>query len=125
VQPVPADLLGVCRSLRGKAVTLVAGVPPQFHMPHERVLPRCGVVMLALPEPSRVSQRPFGEVRLTMAARKRPAAAAIVINFRGTNIRFAPSRLPPARTEGNNRKQAAAGRASAATRAGPAGGRHG
>jgi hypothetical protein len=48
VQQVPADLLGVCRSLRGKAIALVVGVPTQLHVPHERVLPRCGVVMLVL-----------------------------------------------------------------------------
>ena len=48
VQPVPADHLGVCRSLWCQAVTLVVGVPAQFHVPHERVLPRRGAVMLVI-----------------------------------------------------------------------------
>jgi hypothetical protein len=34
VQPAPADRLGVCRSLRGEAITVIVGVPAQFHVPH-------------------------------------------------------------------------------------------
>jgi len=48
VQPAPADHLGVRRSLRGQAVTLVISVPAQFHVPHEQVLPRRGAVMLVI-----------------------------------------------------------------------------
>jgi hypothetical protein len=48
VQPVPADHLGVCHSLWCQAVTLVIGMPAQFHVPHERVLPRRGAVMLVI-----------------------------------------------------------------------------
>jgi hypothetical protein len=48
VQPVPADHLGVCRSLWCQAVTLVIGVPAQFHVPHDRVLPRRGAVTLVI-----------------------------------------------------------------------------
>jgi len=47
MQPVPADHLGVCHSLRGQAITLIVGVPAQLHIPHERVLPHRGVLMLA------------------------------------------------------------------------------
>jgi hypothetical protein len=48
VPPAPAARLGVCRSLRGQAVTLVTGVPAQLHVPHERVVPRRGAVMPVL-----------------------------------------------------------------------------
>ncbi len=41
-------LLGVCRSLRGQAITPVISVPAQFHVPHERALPRRGAVVLVI-----------------------------------------------------------------------------
>jgi len=34
VQRAPADRLGVCRSLRGEAITIVVGMPAQLHVPH-------------------------------------------------------------------------------------------
>jgi len=48
VQPVPADHLGLCGSLRGQAITLIVGVPAQLHVPHERVLSCWEIVMLIL-----------------------------------------------------------------------------
>ena len=87
VQPVPADHLGVCRSLWYHTVTLVIGVPAQFHVPHERVLPRRGAVMLVIAaitpgaltagqvrRPRGVMSRPDRE--RPQAAGDHPAAAA-------------------------------------------------
>jgi hypothetical protein len=48
VQAAPADHLGVCRSLWCQAVTLVISVPAQFRVPHERVMPGRGAVMLVI-----------------------------------------------------------------------------
>ena len=57
----PADHLGVCRSLWCQAVTLVIGVPAQFHVPHERVLPRRGAVMRRCRDHARRPNRRAGE----------------------------------------------------------------
>jgi len=45
VQPVPADQLGVCHSLRCQAIPVVVSMPAQLNIPHERVLPRYRVAM--------------------------------------------------------------------------------
>ena len=79
VQPVPADHLGVCRSLWCQAVTLVTGVPAQFHVPRERVLPRRGAVTLVIAAitPGALTagqaRRPRGVV--SRPGRERPQAA--------------------------------------------------
>ena len=78
-QPVPADHLGVCRSLWCQAITLVIGVPAQFHVPHERVLPRRDAVMpvIAAITPGALTagqvRRPRGVV--SRPGRERPQAA--------------------------------------------------
>jgi hypothetical protein len=48
VQPAPAGHLGVCRTPWCQAVTLVISVPAQCRVPHERVVPRRGAVMLVM-----------------------------------------------------------------------------
>ena len=53
VQQVPAGLLGVCGSLRGKAIAPLSVVPTPLHVPHGRFLPRCGALMLALARTTR------------------------------------------------------------------------
>jgi hypothetical protein len=79
-QPVPADHLGVCRSLWCQAVTLVTGVPAQFHVPRERVLPRRGAVTLVIAAitPGALTagqaRRPRGVV--SRPGRERPQAAS-------------------------------------------------